>query len=106
MRWPLFLLPSLALSAAAPAAAQVPVDPALAEALRGAFAYQTPAERRAFCMRVGQAAMRCGNPDAAVAGACLVRSLPPADSARAARVANAMRGNTSALLHECGLALR
>lgn len=93
---------------AAPSAAAAGSDPppVLMDALRGAFAEQTPAERRAFCLRVGQATMRCGSTDVLVLSACLVRSLPPGDSARVARVANAMRGNAGALLHECGIALR
>lgn len=107
MPWPIRVLPLLALFAAAPAAAQGgAADPVLVEALRGAFAHQTPAERRAFCLRVGQAALRCGSTDAMVVSACLVRGLPPADSARVARVANAMRGNAGGVLHECGIALR
>ena len=60
-----------------------------AEALRGAFEHQTPEQRRAFCGRVGQAALRCGTIDMAALSACLVRSLPPQDSARVARVAQA-----------------
>ena len=101
------LLPLLLLLGASPAAAQGGApNPALTEALRGAFADQTPAERRAFCLRVGQAALRCGGADVLVLSTCLLRSLPPADSARLARVANATRGSAGGLLQECGIAVR
>lgn len=72
-------------------------------ALQGAFAQQTPEQRRAFCGRVGQAAMRCGTIEMAALSACLMRSLPPQDSARVARVAQSTGGNVSGLMNECGL---
>lgn len=75
------------------------------DALRGAFAEQTPEQRRAFCTRVAQAAVSCGTTDMAALLACLIRTLPVQDSARAARVANASRGNVSELMRECGVTL-
>ena len=75
------------------------------DALRGAFAEQTPEQRRAFCGRVAQAAVSCGTPEIAALLACLIRTLPAQDSARAARVANASRGNISELMRECGIIL-
>lgn len=75
------------------------------DALRGAFAEQTPEQRRAFCSRVAQAAVSCGTSDMAALLACMIRTLPAQDSARAARVANATRGNLSGLIHECGITL-
>lgn len=75
------------------------------DALRGAFAEQTPDQRRAFCGRVAQAAVGCGTIDMAALSACLIRTLPAQDSARVARVANASRGNVSGLMQECGISL-
>jgi len=75
------------------------------EALRGAFAEQTPEQRRAFCGRVAQAAVSCGTADMAALMVCLIRTLPVQDSARAARVANATRGNVGELIQECGITL-
>ena len=75
------------------------------DALRGAFAEQTPEQRRAFCGRVAQAAVTCGTSDMAALLACLIRTLPAQDSARAVRVANASRGNVSELMRECGVTL-
>ena len=71
------------------------------DALRGAFAEQTPEQRRAFCGRVAQAAVSCGTTEIAALLTCLIRTLPVQDSARAARVANASRGNVSELMREC-----
>ena len=75
------------------------------DALRGAFAEQTPEQRRAFCGRVAQAAAGCGTIDMTALSACLIRTLPAQDSARVARVANASRGNVSGLMQECGISL-
>ena len=75
------------------------------DALRGAFAEQTPEQRRAFCGRVAQAAAGCGTVDMTALSACLIRTLPAQDSARVARVANASRGNVSGLMQECGISL-
>jgi len=75
------------------------------DALRGAFAEQTPEQRRAFCGRVAQAAVSCGTTEIAALLTCLIRTLPVQDSARAARVANASRGNVSELMRECGITL-
>lgn len=75
------------------------------DALRGAFAEQTPEQRRAFCGRVAQAAAGCGTIDMAALSACLIRTLPAQDSARVARVANASRGSVSGLMQECGISL-
>ena len=75
------------------------------DALRGAFAEQTPDQRRAFCSRVAQAAVSCGTVDMAALLVCLIRTLPAQDSARAARIANATRGNVGELIHECGITL-
>ena len=75
------------------------------DALRGAFAEQTPEQRRAFCGRVAQAAAGCGTIDMTALSACLIRTLPAQDSARVARVANASRGNVSGLMQECGIGL-
>ena len=75
------------------------------DALRGAFAEQTPEQRRAFCGRVAQAAVTCGTSDMAALLACLIRTLPAQDSARAVRVANATRGNLGGLIQECGITL-
>lgn len=75
------------------------------DALRGAFAEQTPEQRRAFCGRVAQAAAGCGTIDMTALSACLIRTLPAQDSARVARVANASRGNVSGLMQECGITL-
>lgn len=107
------MLMALAILAAGPAAGQGLSIPGLPgggggvtmEALQGAFGQQTPEQRRAFCTRVGQAAMRCGTIDMAALSNCLIRSLPPQDSARAARVINVARGSPGALLHECGVTL-
>ena len=75
------------------------------DVLRGAFAEQTSEQRRAFCGRVAQAAVSCGTTDMAALLACLMRTLPAQDSARAARIANASRGNVGELIHECGITL-
>lgn len=75
------------------------------DVLRGAFAEQTPEQRRAFCGRVAQAAVSCGTVDMAALLVCLIRTLPAQDSARAARIANATRGNVSELIQECGITL-
>jgi len=75
------------------------------DALRGAFAEQTPEQRRAFCGRVAQAAASCGTIEMAALSACLIRTLPAQDSARVARVANATRGNVGGLMQECGITL-
>lgn len=75
------------------------------DALRGAFAEQTPEQRRAFCGRVGQAAISCGTVDMAALSACLVRTLPTQDSVRVARAVNAARGSVGGLMQECGLTL-
>ena len=75
------------------------------DALRGAFGEQTPEQKRAFCGRVGQAALACGTREMAALSACMVKTLPPQDSARVARVANASRGNVGGLMQECGLTL-
>ena len=75
------------------------------DALRGAFAEQTPEQRRAFCGHVAQAAVSCGTVDMAALLVCLIRTLPVQDSARAARIANATRGNVGELIHECGITL-
>lgn len=75
------------------------------DALRGAFAEQTPEQKRAFCGRVAQAAAGCGTIDITALSACLIRTLPAQDSARVARVANASRGNISGLMQECGISL-
>lgn len=76
-----------------------------ADALRGAFAEQTPEQRRAFCGRVAQAAASCGTIEMAALSACLIRTLPAQDSARVARVANATRGNVGGIMQECGITL-
>jgi len=75
------------------------------DALRGALAEQTPEQRRAFCGRVAQAAVSCGTTEIAALLTCLIRTPPVQDSARAARVANASRGNVSELMRECGITL-
>ena len=75
------------------------------DALRGAFAEQTPEQRRAFCGRVAQAAVSCGTTDMGALLVCLIRTLPAQDSARAARIANATRGNVGELIQECGITL-
>lgn len=75
------------------------------DVLRGAFAEQTLEQRRAFCSRVAQAAVSCGTTDMAALLACMIRTLPAQDSARAARIANAARGNVGGLIHECGITL-
>lgn len=65
---------------------------------------ETPEQKRAFCQRVGQAAMRCGlGLDVTALSACLVRTLPAQDSLRVAQVANSARGNAGSLLTECGI---
>jgi len=67
---------------------------------------ETPEQKRAFCQRVGGAAMRCGlTLDMTALTSCLVRSLPAQDSMRVAGVANSARGNAGALLSECGIGL-
>lgn len=75
------------------------------DVLRGAFADQTPDQRRAFCARVAQAAVSCGTADMGALLACLIKTLPAQDAARAVRVANGTRGNVSGLLQECGVTL-
>jgi hypothetical protein len=75
------------------------------DALRGAFGEQTPEQKRAFCGRVGQAALACGTREMGALSACLVKTLPPQDSARVARVANASRGSAGGIMQECGLTL-
>ena len=65
---------------------------------------ETPEQKRAFCQRVGGAAMRCGlTLDVAALSACLIRTLPAQDSLRVAQVANNARGNASAVLTDCGI---
>jgi hypothetical protein len=103
---------ALLLLAAAPAWGQGISIPSLGgsgggavDALRGAFGAQTPEQKRAFCGRVGQTALACGTREMGALSACLVRTLPPQDSARVARVANASRGNVGGLMQECGLTL-
>lgn len=67
---------------------------------------ETPEQKRAFCQRVGSAAMRCGlTLDATALSACLVRTLPPQDSLRVAQVADRARGSASSLLSDCGIGL-
>ncbi len=110
-----FLLLLLLIAAGSPVAAQGITIPGLGGqggsgggslgALQGAFAQQTPEQRRAFCGRVGQAAARCGTIEMTALSACLVRTLPPQDSARVARVAQSTGGNVSGLMNECGLTL-
>jgi hypothetical protein len=73
------------------------------DAVRGAFADQTPEQRRAFCGRVAQAAASCGSIEMPPLSACLIRTLPAQDSVRVARVANATRGNVGSLMQECGI---
>ncbi len=73
------------------------------DAVRGAFADQTPEQRRAFCGRVAQAAASCGTIEMPALSACLIRTLTAQDSARVARVANATRGNIGGLMQECGI---
>jgi len=108
----LFVMTALIVIAASSAIAQGLSVPGLGgqggsatDALRGAFAEQTPEQRRAFCGRVAQAAVSCGTTEVAALLACLIRTLPAQDSARAARVANASRGNVSELMRECGIIL-
>lgn len=65
---------------------------------------ETPEQKRAFCQRVGAAALRCGPTlDATALSACLVRTLPPPDSLRVAQVADRARGSAASLLSECGV---
>jgi len=106
------LITTLFLCATAPAMAQGLSLPGLGgqggsatDGLPGAFAEQTPEQRRAFCGRVAQAAASCGTIDMTALSACLIRTLPPQDSARVARVANTSRGNVSGLMQECGITL-
>lgn len=75
------------------------------DAVRGAFADQTPEQRRAFCGRMAQAAASCGTIEMPALSACLIRTLPAQDSARVARVAHATRGNIGSLIQECGIML-
>jgi hypothetical protein len=63
----------------------------------------TPEQRRAFCLRVGEAALRCGTADVPALAACLLRTLPVQDSLRAGRIVAAARGNPSSLIAECGI---
>ncbi|MES2713895.1 MAG: hypothetical protein V4653_20130 [Pseudomonadota bacterium] len=89
------------LFAAAPASAQFTMP-----AMPGAQP-QTPEQRRAFCQRVGTAAVSCGLTTGAQAlTACLVRTLPTQDSLRVARVANDTRGDATAIIRECGVGAR
>jgi hypothetical protein len=75
-----------------------------AQALQGVFGQQTPEQKRAFCLRVANAARGCGlTLDATALTACVSRSLPAEDQLRVARVANSARGNATALLSECGV---
>lgn len=69
----------------------------------GAPQAETPEQKRAFCGRVAMAAVRCGTLDVGGLTTCLVRTLPPLDSIRIARVAQAAHGNARALLTECGV---
>lgn len=69
----------------------------------GAPQAETPEQKRAFCGRVAMAAVRCGTLDVAGLTTCLVRTLPPQDSIRIARVAQAANGNAGALLTECSV---
>ncbi len=79
-------------------------SPATLSALQGVFGQQTPEQKRAFCTRVASQARNCGlTLDMTALGACLIRGMPPEDSARVARVANTARGNPVALLSECGV---
>ncbi len=65
---------------------------------------QTPEQRRAFCRRVAEAAMRCGlSLDVMALSLCVARTLPPEDSLRVAQAANTARGDASAVLGECGV---
>lgn len=65
---------------------------------------ETSEQKRAFCQRVAQAAMRCGlGLDVTALSACLVRTLPAQDSMRVAQVAHAARGSAASLLAECGI---
>lgn len=92
--------PAMAQGAPVPA----PGSGGAAQALLGAFGPMAPEQRRAFCMRVGQATMRCGlTSDMTALAACLIRTLPPEDSMRATRVINVSRGSPGALLGECGV---
>jgi hypothetical protein len=107
-----FLMTAMMLIATSAAVAQGISIPGLGgqggsatDALRGAFAEQTPEQRRAFCGRVAQAAASCGTIEMAALSACLIRTLPAQDSARVARVANATRGNVGGLIQECGITL-
>ena len=103
------LLMLLSMEAATPQGLSIPGLGAqgggAADALRGAFAEQTPEQRRAFCGRVSQAAIGCGTMELAALSTCLVRTLSAQDSARVARVANATRGNVGGLMQECGITL-
>jgi hypothetical protein len=68
---------------------------------------ETPEQKRAFCQRVGQAAVSCGLSLSVTAmTSCLVRTLPPQDSLRVAQVAERARGSAGSLLSECGIGLR
>jgi hypothetical protein len=101
-RW--FLAPA-ALLVATPAFAQgLPNIPGLQNIPGfGAPQAETPEQKRAFCGRIAMAAVRCGTLDVAGLTICLVRTLPPQDSLRIARVAQAANGNAGALLTECGV---
>ena len=87
------------------AGSAMPQGGSATDVLRGVLAEQTSEQRRAFCGRVAQAAVSCGTTEIAALLACLIRTLPAQDSARAARVANASRGNVSELMRECGVTL-
>ncbi len=61
-----------------------------------------------FCRRVGQAALTCRSggvalTDPAGLAACLVRTLPIADSLRVAQAAQRAQGNPASVLTECGV---
>ena len=114
MGGPRMVLAVLGLLAGAPALAQTQPGPAggqgggqpgaTAQALQNIFGAQSPEQRRALCRRVGEAAARCGlGTDIAALSSCLIRTLPPEDSVRVARIANTARGNAGALLTECGI---
>ncbi|KAA2235640.1 hypothetical protein [Salinarimonas soli] len=95
-----WILTLAALLVGTPARAQgLPNIPGL-----GAPQAETPGQKRAFCGHVAMAAVRCGTLDVVGLTTCLVRTLPPRDSVRIARVAQAANGNAGAVLTECGVA--
>lgn len=69
----------------------------------GAPQAEPPEQKRAFCGRVALAAVRCATVDVIGLTTCLMRTLPPQDSIRIARVAQAASGNAGAVLTECGV---